>query len=150
MSLPGLTQASSAYPTHPAVKTNPTLFVIVGIGGHLETAAFLGGTLYCDTRLCKDTLNTLDIDSVLFSHFPSQDVPKQGKSRRVKALPAKSLQDADKMVKIRMPDVNKNAGPNRGVSTKGMQFLGIPDRRERPPKGMNPDGQPRSQNATNP
>ena len=80
----------------------------------------------------------------------SNDVPKQGKSRRVKALPAKSLQDADKMVKIRMPDVNKNAGPNRGVSTKGMQFLGIPDRRERPPKGMNPDGQPRSQNATNP
>ena len=107
-------------------------------------------TVIVYSRLCKDTLNTLDIDSVLFSHFPSQDVPKQGKSRRVKALPAKSLQDADKMVKIRMPDVNKNAGPNRGVSTKGMKFLGIPDRRERPPKGMNPDGQPRSQNATNP
>ena len=78
----------------------------------------------------------------------SKEGSKSRKSR-VKAWPqAQSLlADVDKMVRIRMPDVNKNAGPNRGVSTKGMNFLGMTDRRPRPPKG---DGQPRSQQATNP
>ena len=107
------------------------------------------------SRLCKDTHTipwTLNFTRFQTSHFPSQDVSKEGsKSRksRVKAWPqAQSLlADADKIVRIRMPDVNKNAGPNRGVSTKGMNFLGMTDRRPRPPKT---DGQPRSQQASNP
>eukprot|EP00434_Breviolum_minutum_P011884 symbB.v1.2.010485.t1/scaffold674.1/size176181/2 len=68
-----------------------------------------------------------------FIGLAKAQTPKK-KVSKVKDLPAKSPQDADKMVRIFMPDVNKNAGPERGVSTKGMNFGGMTDRQPRPPK----------------
>eukprot|EP00434_Breviolum_minutum_P001177 symbB.v1.2.001029.t1/scaffold52.1/size380577/19 len=95
-----------------------------------------------DLNILENEPARIDPTFISFTNDVSKEGSKSRKSR-VKALPqAQSLlADADKIVRIRMPDVNKNAGPNRGVSTKGMNFLGMTDRRPRPPKG---DGQPRS------
>lgn len=96
----------------------------------------LFGSVFWACKDSKDTVyHTRDLDSVgVFSHFPSQAQTPKKKVSKVKDLPAKSPQDADKMVRIFMPDVNKNAGPERGVSTKGMNFGGMTDRQPRPPK----------------